>query len=99
RMGGAENDQWVLNIARNPNEPSQLRSAALARFGRSGSIAISELAKLYDTSDSQVMRQQIINILATRRESEATDKLIDIIKNGTDYRMRSQAINAITRKN
>jgi HEAT repeat protein len=45
------------------------------------------------------MRSQIINILANRREPEATDKLIDIIKTGTDTRMRLQAINAIQRKN
>lgn len=99
RMGGPENDQFVLGIARNQNEPSQLRSVALSRFARSSTVSIADLGKLYDSADSYNMRSQIINLLANRREPEATDKLIDIIRNGTDYRIRSQAINAITRKN
>ena len=99
RMGGPENDQFVLGIARNQNEPSQLRSVALSRFARSSTVSIADLGKLYDSADNYNMRSQIINLLANRREPEATDKLIDIIRNGTDYRIRSQAINAITRKN
>ena len=97
-MGGPENDKWVLSIAQNQNEPSQLRSMAISRLIRSN-ISIADLNKLYDSADSYNVRSQIINVLANRKEPEATDKLIDIVKNGTVVQLRTQAINALTRKN
>jgi HEAT repeat protein len=99
RMGGSENDQFVFNIARNTNESSQLRATALSRYFRSSTGSISDLSKLYDSADSYNMRSQIINVLANRKEPEATDKLIDIVKNSTVIQLRTQAINALSRKN
>jgi len=99
RMGGAENDQFVLSIARNTNESSQLRSSAVSRYFRSSTGSVADIAKLYDSADSYNMRSQIINVLANRKEPEATDKLIDIVKNGTVVSLRTQAINALQRKN
>lgn len=99
RMGGAENDQWVLGIVRNPNEPSTLRSAALSRYSRSSTVSIADLAKLYDSADSYDLRSRVVNILGIRKEPEATDKLIDIAKNSTVVSLRKEAINALARKN
>jgi HEAT repeat protein len=99
RMGGSENDQFIFNIARNTNESSQLRAAALSRYFRSSTGSISDLSKLYDSADSYNLRSQIINVLANRKEPESTDKLIDIVKNSTVVQLRTQAINALSRKN
>jgi HEAT repeat protein len=99
RMGGAENDQFVLNIAKNPNESSQLRGSALSRYFRSSTGSVADLAKLYDSADNYNMRSQIINVLANRKEPEATDKLVDIVKNSTVSQLRMQAINGLSRKN
>jgi len=99
RMGGAENDQWVLGIVRNPNESSSLRSTALSRFSRSSTVTVADLAKLYDTADSYDLRSRVVNILGNRKEPEATDKLIDIAKNSTVVALRKEAINALARKN
>lgn len=98
RMSGAENDKWVMSIAQNQSEPSELRAAAMSRVMRSN-ITVADLGKLYDASESNSIRQQIINVLATRKEPEATDKLIDIVKNSTVLPMRTAAINALARKN
>jgi HEAT repeat protein/TolA-binding protein len=98
RMGGAESDQWVLAIARNNNESSSIRATAMSRLYRSN-ITIVDLNKLYDTADSREIRQQIINILQGRKEPEAADKLVEIVKTGTDVKLRGQAINALQRKN
>ncbi len=99
RMGGAENDQWVLGIVRNANESSSLRSAALSRFSRSSTVSVADLAKLYDTADSYDLRSRVVNILGSRKEPEATDKLIDIARNSTVVSLRKEAINALARKN
>ena len=40
-----------------------------------------------------------MNVLAYRKEPEATDKLIEIARTGTDPQLRRLAINYLTRKN
>ena len=99
RMGGPENDQWVLGIVRNANEPSALRSAALSRYSRSSTVSVADLSKLYDTADSYDLRSRVVSILGNRKEPEATDKLIDIAKTSTVVSLRKEAINALARKN
>jgi TolA-binding protein/HEAT repeat protein len=98
RIGGKDNQDWLAGIVRNTSESSQIRSAALQRLSRSD-LPISELDKLYDASDSRSMREQLISALASRKESEATDKLIEIAKGSTDIEMRRLAINYLSRKN
>jgi HEAT repeat protein len=53
---------------------------------------------MYDGASSRMVREYIISALARRTEPEATDKLIDIVKTGTDPQLRRSAINALTRK-
>ncbi|HEX4684324.1 MAG TPA: HEAT repeat domain-containing protein [Gemmatimonadaceae bacterium] len=99
RVGGPENDQFLLTLVRNNNEPSNARSMALARLARSSTLSTADLAKLYDASaESYDMRSRIINILGSRKDQESTDKLIDIVKNSTVINHRMQAINALQSK-
>jgi HEAT repeat protein len=98
RLGGADNEQWLANLVKNPNEPPQLRAAALSRLGRT-TVPISEFAKMYDAATERGIREQVMNVLAYRKEPEATDKLIDIARTGTDPQLRRLAINYLTRKN
>jgi HEAT repeat protein len=95
-IGGTEVDQWMLGIARNPDESSDTRRSALRRVGRT--LPIADLSRLYDASAERTVRESVIEIFAQRAEAEATDKLIDIVKSGTDPRLRQQAISALTRK-
>jgi HEAT repeat protein len=97
RIGGQENEQWVLNLAKSPNEPSQLRATAIARLVRSN-ISIADLSKLYDAADSYDVRSRIVSVLENRKEPEAADKLVDIIRNSTVVNIRNQALNALTRR-
>ena len=97
RIGSS--DDFLMGIVRSENEPYAMRAAALGRLSRSGTISIADLSRLYDAADSRGMREQIINALAGRKETEATDKLVDIAKNSTDYNARRMAISALTRRN
>jgi HEAT repeat protein len=83
---------------RNNDEPLEVRTAALERVA-SRKLPIADAVKLYATVADRRMREQLINVYAQRTEPEATDKLLDIVKNDTDYNLRRQAINAVTRKN
>ena len=98
RIGGKDNQDWLAALVRNSNESPQLRSAALQRLSRSD-ISVTDLGRMYDAADSRSMREQLISALAGRKEPEATDKLIDIAKNSTDFDMRRLAINYLSRKN
>lgn len=98
RIGGKDNQDWLAALVRNPNESAQLRSAALQRLSRSD-ISPTDLGRMYDAADSRSMREQLISALASRKEPEATDKLLDIAKNSTDLDMRRLAINYLSRRN
>jgi TolA-binding protein len=97
RIGGPEVDQWLITIARDETQPSEIRSTAMRKIGETMSIA--DLGKLYDSATQQRFRSEIINVLGKRKEEAATEKLIDIVKNGTDPSLRRSAINAVMNKN
>lgn len=97
RVGGPDVDQWLVTIARDDNQPSDIRSTAMRRIGTT--LPIVDLARLYDQATQQRFRSEIISVLGKRTEDAATDKLIDIIKNGTDPSLRRSAISAVTNKN
>jgi HEAT repeat protein len=98
RSGGSENDQWLLSIVRNPSEPVEVRAMALRYAGRSG-LSISDLTKMYDVAGDRPLREQLISLYAQRPEPEATDKLMEIARTGTDPDLRRYAISALSRKN
>ena len=97
-LGGETNDQWLLALMRNNDEPLEVRTAALSRVA-SRNMPIGDAVKLYATVADRQMREQLINVYGQRREPEATDKLLDIVKNDTDPNLRKSAINALMRKN
>ncbi|HEY4734517.1 MAG TPA: HEAT repeat domain-containing protein, partial [Gemmatimonadaceae bacterium] len=99
RAGGADNDQWLLSLVRNQNEPSDVRAMALRYAGRSTVVPVADLAKMYDAAADRPLREQLIRLYAERTEPEATDKLLDIARAGTDPDMRRYAISALSRKN
>ncbi len=99
RIGGSDNDQFVLTIAKNPNESSRIRSSALSRLSRSPTITSADLGKIYDAADSYDVRARIVQILGTRKDPESADKLIDIMKTSTVPQIQKEAMLAISRRN
>ena len=97
RVSGSETDQWLMTIVRNEDEPGESRAIALRRIGQT--LPIADISKMYDAASSRSLREQLITILGQRKEPEATDKLIDIAKNGTDPNLRTRSINVLSEKN
>jgi len=85
--------QFLLTLARNPSEPYEAREAAISRIRSTAPIA--ELYRLYETADTRTMRMSVVSGLSARRESEATDHLIEIAKTSTDPEVRAAAIRAL----
>ena len=98
RSGGSDNEQWLLTVVKNPNEPVNLRADALRYAGRS-SIPIGDLVRMYDVAGDRPLRVQLIQLYAQRTDPQASDKLLEIAKKGTDPDMRRMAISALSRKN
>jgi HEAT repeat protein len=98
RIGGNDNDQWLLSVVRNQNEPAEVRALALRYAGRS-TIPIADLTRMYDVAGDRPLREQLISLYSQRAEPEATDKLLDIARTGTDPDLRRYAISALSRKN
>ena len=98
RLGGEQNDAWLLGLMRNNDEPIEVRTAALERVA-SRNMPIADAVRLYGNVADRQLRERLISIYRQRKEPEATDKLLDIAKNDTDYNLRRQAINALTQKN
>jgi hypothetical protein len=97
RAGGPANDGWLMGLVRDGNEEMRYRSSALSRM-RATRFPITEIVRLYDTMTDRQLRSSVISVLGAREEDAATDKLVDIIRNGTDPRSRTEAISALTRK-
>jgi HEAT repeat protein len=98
RIGGNDNDQWLLSVVRNANEPVDVRAMALRYAGRSA-IPIADLLRMYDVAGDRPLREQLISLYAQRPDPQATDKLLEIARTGTDPDMRRYAISALSRKN
>jgi HEAT repeat protein len=82
--------QFLLGVARGANEPSSVRAAAISRVRQTAPIA--DLYRLFEAADSRGVRLSIVAGLGSRKEPEATDRLIDIAKRGTDPEVRASAI-------
>jgi len=96
RSGGRETDEWILGIAKNPNEASSVRGAAIAYVTRSGTVA--DWIALYDAAQSYDVRSRIVNALEGRKETEAGDKLVEIARLSTVASLRREALNALIRR-
>jgi HEAT repeat protein len=98
RMPSEENVAFLLNVAKNPNETSTLRSSALRRVTSRSTLTTDDLIKLYDATDSRSMRQSLVEALGQRSEQSATNKMLDIVRYSTDPEVRSSVIQILLRK-
>jgi HEAT repeat protein len=91
QAGGQANGDWLLGIAKNGQEPIELRKRALFWAGQ-GSASIGELVRLYDGITDREMREQLVFVYSQRNEREAMDKMIDIARRDPDQEIRKRAL-------
>jgi hypothetical protein len=90
-MQGQGNVAWLLNVAQNERESTDLRKKALFWAAQSG-LTAADLASFYDRTTDQEMHEQIIFALSQLRGAAATDKLISIARTERDPDLRKKAI-------
>lgn len=96
RSGDEATTTWLTQMVQREDEPADVRANILSRLGRE--LPIAQLGRLYDGASSRTMRSEIVSLLGRRDEPEATDKLIEIVRTGTDPQLRRAAIGALNNK-
>ena len=87
----AGNEAFILGIANDPKEPTELRKKAIFNAGQMG-ITGAQLSTLYATLDDRELREQVIFALSQRRDSGSLDKLMDIARSDPARELRKKAI-------
>ncbi len=87
-----ENADFLIGIALDESENIEVRKRALFWAGQSN-VATPQLYELYDRTTDIEMKEQLIFVYAQRRsDSASVDKLIDIVRNEPDTRLKGRAI-------
>jgi HEAT repeat protein len=98
QMRGFGNDRWLLDIALDESNSSELRGHALWTAGQAG-IAGSDLVTIYDRLSDQEVKEKLIWVMSESRDRAATDKLLDIARRDPDREMRKKALFWLGQKN
>ncbi|HEX8242291.1 MAG TPA: HEAT repeat domain-containing protein [Longimicrobium sp.] len=91
QMHGQGNERWILNVALDGSQSTEVRKQALFWAGQAG-VPLADIGALYDRLRDAELREQTIFVLSQRHESAALDKLIDIARRDPDRKMREKAI-------
>ena len=91
QMRGEGNDVWLLGIVGNDKYSIETRKSALFSAGQNR-VAASELVALWPKLKEREMKEQLIWVMADRRDPVLVDRLIDIAKNEKDVELRKKAI-------
>ena len=94
-----ENVRWLLSEVLNTKQPVETRKKALFWAGQQRRFNVNLLLPLYEKLTDPELKEHYIFVLAERRESSATDKLIDIARHDKDREMRKKALFWLAQKN
>jgi HEAT repeat protein len=98
QMRGFGNDRWLLAIALDKGNSSELRGHALWTAGQAG-VAGSELVVVYDGLGDPDVKEKLIWVMSESRDRAATDKLIEIAQKDPDRELRKKALFWLGQKN
>lgn len=92
QQNSAESQRWLIDLALNPSEPTELRKKALFWAGQNNRVPIADLVRMYDTMTDRELKEQLIFVYSQRRDREAVDKLMDIVRNDPDPELKKKSL-------
>lgn len=95
-LGGTANVQWLLGVARDPDQTQALRHRATDAAARAGATS-TELARLYDEASDRRGKEAAVNALVRVGDKRAMEKLMDIARRETDVTVRRSVIGRLSR--
>jgi tetratricopeptide (TPR) repeat protein len=90
------NGAWLLDVANDTKETTELRKQALFWAGQGG-VPVEQLVALYDRTTDQEMKKQLVFVYQQKNGGPAFEKLLDIARNEKDTEVRKDAIFWISR--
>lgn len=89
-----ENARWLLEVAKDARQSSDVRKNALFWASQSGGASVADLGAIYDSSkNDRELRGQVIFALSQRRnDTAAVDKLLAIARTEEDRELRRNAL-------
>ena len=89
---GVGNERWMMDVALNPKEDTELRKKALFWVGQTGG-SMPELISLYDRMSDAEMKDQLIFVYSQRQNDRAAmDNLFSIARTEKNPDLRKKAI-------
>lgn len=98
QMRGVGNDRWLLAVATDNTNSSDIRGHALWTAGQAG-IPGADLVAMYDRLTDPEVKEKLIWVLSESRDRAATDKLVEIAQRDGDIEMRKKALFWLGQKN
>jgi len=86
-----ESGRWLAALGLSSKNSLETRKKALFWAGQS-ELPIRDLVAVYDRLEGGKLREHMIFVLSQREESEATDKIIAIARDGSDTDLRKKAM-------
>ncbi len=96
RRGTASDAQWLLSVARDPNQPIETRRRALDMASRGG-MSNAQMLALYDGVSDPALKESLIRLYGQNGDRAAVDKLISIARTDSNYTLRRRAISSLSR--
>ncbi len=96
RFGGDANQRWLMEVASSEQESTSLRASAFSRVA--ATMTVAQLSQAYDNAAARNLRESALRALAQRKEPAAADKLLDVVRRGTDPQLRTLAISLLSAK-
>jgi len=87
---------WLLDVANDTKETTELRKQALFWAGQGGA-PVEQLVALYDKTTDREMKKQLVFVYQQKNGGPAFEKLLDIARNEKDTEVRKDAIFWISR--
>ncbi len=84
--------QWLMEIALDASENTDMRTQALFMASQSGSVSAADLISVYDNAQDGELKEQTLFILGQHEDSAAFDKLLDVARNESDPELRQNAV-------
>ncbi|HET7422220.1 MAG TPA: HEAT repeat domain-containing protein [Gemmatimonadales bacterium] len=86
-----ESRSWLLTVARDANQPMEIRKQALFSAGQAG-VPSTELGTLYDGLTDRELKEQLLFVLSQQDDAAAVDKLLVVARKDPDTELRKKAL-------
>ena len=89
---GGTGGRWLVERARDANEPTRLRRSALFWAGQRDETPTADLVGVYRDARDRELKEHAIFVLSQRRDEAATEALMRIAREDPDRPMRGKAL-------